>query len=822
MSTPRTIKRKPPPLFDERYPTPDPADPFAPLWVLRSRSSNPALSLAHSKDNVRGITRKPSYELYPSFLENEVLPPFERLKESHYRRRSQSTPPTQVLSSPIAFPSIQSTPRIYAHPTRTTTDPVPSLFTDNTSDSGSGTDVEPTSNKVELPSRPSTPIRLARFLLPKKTRNSITAMENPFRIRAPSVKHIAKQFISPPTEIKQLDPLFDFQSSHSINDLRTPEPPLAPLRRFVTSEAPSPSHELEGYHSQPEALSRTATSQPIRSPESTPMSNPPPPPSRTHSFSSSSYVHISSPSISTCYSTPDDTHAYTSPRPAPAPAPHPSRPSTSASTGSPFLKHRTCLAPKQQQHQHNEHLRHLHTRSHPHPPPLLLPIQTEWSLPTPFQLAYAASLSVVAESGVRVSFGSLFAAQRTVVVFIRHFWCPLCQDYMTSLVSLAHPDMMYAEAGGEGEGEKGQGQEQGEKGQGQEQGEKDKDKEKGEKERVQLVVISNGSHAFIGKYRQLFDLPFSMYTDPSLALYVALGMGRDGDHALVEGDQPRKNPEEKLGREKPEVLDGGYVKHGLVSGIAMVVLRAVKIGMPVWEKGGDINQLGGEFVLGPGLTCTFAHRMQATKGHAPVRDVLEAAGIDVPLPILRPEVQAHTPESYAWDLGSGSGNKHKVRLQRGTSMREFGARRRHSVDPGVKTEGAARSSFMQTQLTHEEEDEWMKERMRSLERLKERKNVRRGAFVGYGYGFGPVMGKKRGGSVSVSENGLCSPVAEAEEEVVGQVLVIGFKGERGDDDTEEGVSPTGATEDCDVRSEVGRPRRPYDACVKEPIRRPTV
>ena len=32
----------------------------------------------------------------------------------------------------------------------------------------------------------------------------------------------------------------------------------------------------------------------------------------------------------------------------------------------------------------------------------------------------------------------------------------------------------------------------------------------------------------------------------------------------------------------------------------MVVANAVRVGMPIWEKGGDPAQLGGEFVFGPG------------------------------------------------------------------------------------------------------------------------------------------------------------------------------------------------------------------------------
>ena len=50
----------------------------------------------------------------------------------------------------------------------------------------------------------------------------------------------------------------------------------------------------------------------------------------------------------------------------------------------------------------------------------------------------------------------------------------------------------------------------------------------------------------------------------------------------------------------PDSQKGGYVRRGTVGGIAMVVLNAIKVKMPVWERGGDVEQLGGEFVLGPG------------------------------------------------------------------------------------------------------------------------------------------------------------------------------------------------------------------------------
>jgi len=79
----------------------------------------------------------------------------------------------------------------------------------------------------------------------------------------------------------------------------------------------------------------------------------------------------------------------------------------------------------------------------------------------------------------------------------------------------------------------------------------------------------------------------------------------------------------------PEEEKGSYVRHGIMSGIAMVVRNALRVGMPVWERGGDVAQLGGEFVLGPGFECSFAHRMTNTRNHTPITDVLAAAGVRV-------------------------------------------------------------------------------------------------------------------------------------------------------------------------------------------------
>jgi len=566
------IKRKPPPSIDlhVRYPSPDPSDPFAPLWVLRTRSSNPAFTaIAPGIDDDQSLNRKSSYDIYPSLLPFMVthkdlaapLDVFSDDKKSHYRRRSQSTPPTQLVP-PLTFPSIQSSPFIFSHSERNHIPQVPSLLTDNTSDSSSasisGTDTEAMSTPVKssIASHESTPGKFARFLLPKKT--SSPCIDKP-GLSTP--KRIGKVSISSPMAFQHLAggrTQLNDQATRSVNDLRSPEPHYAPLRRTATSDAPSLSRELDGYHSQPETLpSYHRARSPLSNMHSVDLPPPPPPPSST-SHSSPSYVHVPDPSHSlTCSVSSYDSFA----RPRTAP-----RPPTSSSS-SPFLRGHSHRPSKGRAH---------HSQLPPEP------TQTEWAIPTASQLAHAASLPVIAESGLRVTFGSLFATQRTVVIFIRHFWCPFCQDYMTSLMSIAHPDMMYTTP------------------------------PDADAEQVQLVVISNGAHAFIPKYKQIFSMPFSVYTDPSLALYMALGMGRDGGRKVyslvsplsgtrVRGNERRTEESmvEKQGR-KEGLLDGGYVQHGLVGGIAMVVGRALKTAMPVWEKGGNIAQLGGEFVFGPG------------------------------------------------------------------------------------------------------------------------------------------------------------------------------------------------------------------------------
>lgn len=51
--------------------------------------------------------------------------------------------------------------------------------------------------------------------------------------------------------------------------------------------------------------------------------------------------------------------------------------------------------------------------------------------------------------------------------------------------------------------------------------------------------------------------------------------------------------------------------------------------MPIYAKGGDVKQLGGEFILGPGPVCSYASRMHTTRSHTSISTLLVNAGVDI-------------------------------------------------------------------------------------------------------------------------------------------------------------------------------------------------
>jgi len=135
----------------------------------------------------------------------------------------------------------------------------------------------------------------------------------------------------------------------------------------------------------------------------------------------------------------------------------------------------------------------------------------------------------------------------------------------------------------------------------------------------------------INPYLQISKAPVQLYTDPSLKLYDALGMNlRTSDFG-----QPLER--------------GAYLKHGLVNGTLAVIKAGLRVGMPLTKNGGDINQVGGEFIFGPGLKCSYAHRMTSTTSHVSIRSLLLRAGVPAsPRPHQHEEDEDSASKSPSW------------------------------------------------------------------------------------------------------------------------------------------------------------------------------
>ena len=111
--------------------------------------------------------------------------------------------------------------------------------------------------------------------------------------------------------------------------------------------------------------------------------------------------------------------------------------------------------------------------------------------------------------------------------------------------------------------------------------------------------------------------------------------------------------------------------------------------------------------------------MKTTKGHAPIQDVLQAAGISVPNSALSAAESRHAqpaPTAMGWSISE------KVPRRRRESVKIF--RNKESNQVNLPRRVSRRYSV--DMISREEEERWMERRQNSVERLREKKNMRRG------------------------------------------------------------------------------------------------
>ncbi|KAF7295216.1 hypothetical protein MIND_01060400 [Mycena indigotica] len=190
----------------------------------------------------------------------------------------------------------------------------------------------------------------------------------------------------------------------------------------------------------------------------------------------------------------------------------------------------------------------------------------------------AAKFEVFDGGGNKVTFGSLFAEQKTVVVFIRAYAASLVVELnggqaISSAGPARSPGAALAAAG------------------------------------TRIVLIGCGDWAAIQAYHEMTGWAGAISRGPD-ALYTHLG--------LV--DNLKVTPKDKA---RP-----GYLKLSRLHN----TLNSIKTGYLAYPalafKAGKVSQNGGDFVLGPGVSCAFVHRMQNTEDHVEVVDLMKAAGVE--------------------------------------------------------------------------------------------------------------------------------------------------------------------------------------------------
>ncbi|UPX17428.1 uncharacterized protein EKO05_0007782 [Ascochyta rabiei] len=201
-------------------------------------------------------------------------------------------------------------------------------------------------------------------------------------------------------------------------------------------------------------------------------------------------------------------------------------------------------------------------------------------LPSDKDLSKVEDLLILDAAGKSRPFRELYdasgVAPRQLVIFIRHFFCGNCQEYLRTLSSSITPEDLLALP-----------------------------------TPASITVIGCGRPELIPMYTEATGCPFPIYAEPTRKIYDYLGMTRTFD----------------LGS-KPAYMQ----THVLINSVQSI-FQGLSTGRKAL-KGGDFKQVGGEFLFENGK-CTWVHRMKTTRGHAEVSDIRTLLGLDDRRPPMR-------------------------------------------------------------------------------------------------------------------------------------------------------------------------------------------
>ncbi|PNS14553.1 hypothetical protein CAC42_2610 [Sphaceloma murrayae] len=184
------------------------------------------------------------------------------------------------------------------------------------------------------------------------------------------------------------------------------------------------------------------------------------------------------------------------------------------------------------------------------------------ALPSEKSIEKLLSLDVKAEDGSSVNFKSLVndpSHPRVLVVFVRHFFCGFCEEYVRALMKDVPPATLSAAT-----------------------------------PPTKLVLIGCGDSTLISDYKKRTGCAYDMYADSSRATYDSLGF------AVTLANNGRKQPE--------------YSDRSFGSVVVSSFMANLTAGVTKLFSGGKTNQNGGELVW-EGGELKFIHRMAGTTDH---------------------------------------------------------------------------------------------------------------------------------------------------------------------------------------------------------------
>ncbi|RDL38929.1 Uncharacterized protein BP5553_03269 [Venustampulla echinocandica] len=233
-------------------------------------------------------------------------------------------------------------------------------------------------------------------------------------------------------------------------------------------------------------------------------------------------------------------------------------------------------------------------------------LNTNDTIPSQVVLKKIEGLVVLDKDGKAIPFKDLYngpnVARRILVIFIRHFFCGNCQEFIRSLAASITPaDLLQLPTP------------------------------------TFVVIVGCGSPSLIPMWQDQTSCPFPVYADPTKKLYDELGMIR----TLNLGTRPEYQRKALM---------------SLVTGSFVQGLKMLKGGKAF--QGGAFHQVGGEFMFEPinmatpicspdvaneddeskklgeersyveEKRVTWCHRMRNTRDHAEIPELREVLGLD--------------------------------------------------------------------------------------------------------------------------------------------------------------------------------------------------